>query len=169
MADVAFAQDFAERWVAAWNSRDADQILALCSDEITYADSAFEHEAHGKTEARRLIAETIEAFPDLRFEVVSGPYVDARGERAALVWRMDAHMLGDSGGFAPTGGHVVGLGVDLYGFREGRLAHYHALYDTADFGRQMGLIPPRGSRAERAMIRLQRLGAKRARRKNARP
>ena len=163
--DAAFVSDFVDRWVGAWNSRDPDQVLALCSNEITYADSAFEHEAHGKTEARRLIAETIEAFPDLRFEVVSGPYVD--GERAALVWRMDAHMLGESGGFAPTGGHVVGLGVDLYEFREGRLAHYRALYDTADFGRQMGLIPPRGSRPERVMIRLQRLGARRARRKNA--
>ena len=166
-AAAAFVRDFADRWIAAWNSRDPDQILALCSDDISYADPAFEEEAHGKEAARRLVEETIAAFPDLRFDRVSGPYVEVEGERAALVWRMDAHMLGETGGFAPTGGHVVALGVDLFEFRDGNLVGYRALYDAAEFGRQMGLIPPRGSRPERVMIRLQRLSARRARRKNA--
>jgi len=41
--------------------------------------------------------------------------------------------------------------------RDGRIARYRAFYDMNELARQLGLVPPVGGRAERAMVALQRL------------
>jgi hypothetical protein len=56
-------------------------------------------------------------------------------------------------------------GVDLWTMRDGRIARYRAFYDLNDLARQLGIAPPVGSRAERAMVRLQRVQAPILRRK----
>jgi hypothetical protein len=48
--------------------------------------------------------------------------------------------------------------------RDGRIARYRAFYDMNDLARQLGLVPPAGGGAERAMVTLQRLRARLARR-----
>jgi hypothetical protein len=44
--------------------------------------------------------------------------------------------------------------------RDGRIARSRAFYDLNDLARQLSIAPPPGSRAERAMVRLQRLQAR---------
>jgi hypothetical protein len=56
-------------------------------------------------------------------------------------------------------------GVDLWTMRDGRIARYRAFYDLNDLARQLAIAPPAGSRAEQAMVRLQRLQAPILRRK----
>jgi len=70
----------------------------------------------------------------------------------------------DPPGFAPTGLTMEVTGVDLWEFRDGRLCRYRAFYDMNDLARQLGIVPPPGSRAERGMVALQRLQARLARR-----
>jgi hypothetical protein len=48
--------------------------------------------------------------------------------------------------------------------RDGRIARYRAFYDMNDVARQLGIAPPAGSRAERAVVALQRLQARLAKR-----
>jgi hypothetical protein len=71
----------------------------------------------------------------------------------------------DPPGFAPTGRSMEVEGVDLWMMRDGRIARYRAFYDINDLARQLGIAPPAGSRADRAMVRLQRLQAPILRRK----
>jgi hypothetical protein len=44
--------------------------------------------------------------------------------------------------------------------RDGRIARYRAFYDVNDLARQLAIAPSPGSRAEQAMVRLQRLQAR---------
>ena len=55
-------------------------------------------------------------------------------------------------------------GVDLWTMRDGRIALYRAFYDMNDVARQLGIVPAPGSRAEQAMVALQRLQARLQRR-----
>jgi hypothetical protein len=51
-------------------------------------------------------------------------------------------------------------GVDHWWFRDDLVARYRAAYDSTGLSRQLGLVPERDSRAERALVGLQRVGAR---------
>jgi steroid delta-isomerase-like uncharacterized protein len=169
MVDEAFVNNFVERWVAGWNAHDADQLLSLCTDDIRWYDPVLPETIQGHEPIREFLASTWRGFPDLTFEIVGTPYVQFAEEAAALHWRVHGTMLGpiEPPGVAPTGARVEGDGMDLYGFRGGQLSEYTTVYDLAGWMRAMGLLPEPGSRTERVGLVFQRLGARKARRRNA--
>lgn len=65
-----------------------------------------------------------------------------------------------SPGFAPTGRSFDIDAVDVYTFREEKVAHYQGRYDIAELMRQLGVLRARGSRGEKTLVMMQRLGAK---------
>jgi hypothetical protein len=65
---------------------------------------------------------------------------------------------------APTGRRFEIEGVDRYEMRDGLIARYATFYDASDMSRQLGVLPPPGSRAEGAMMRLQHVQARFVRR-----
>jgi steroid delta-isomerase-like uncharacterized protein len=168
--DEAFVRDFVARWQDAWNSHDPERVAALCTEDIVLTDPALPEPARGHDAVKRYLEDVWRAFPDLTIATPDPPFVDVDRRRAALPWRIGGTMLGraEPSGFAPTGAHVEVQGVDLYEFRDGLLARIHTHYDLMDWGRQLGLVPAHGSRAERLAVRLQRLGAGRQRRRNTR-
>jgi steroid delta-isomerase-like uncharacterized protein len=164
--DAARVRSFAERWVGAWNARDPDQILSLCTDDVVWFDPVLPEAIRGHAPVREFLESTWRGFPDLRFSAVGAPYVNLDEEAAALRWRVSGTMLGpiEPPGLAPTGARVEGEGLDLYRFRGDLLAEYTTVYDLSAWMRSMGLLPKRGTRAERVGVLFQRLGARRARR-----
>lgn len=64
-------------------------------------------------------------------------------------------------GLAPTGRAVESAGVDVATLdAEGRIIHLVSYYDGAQIMRDLGVLPARGSRAERALARLASLPAR---------
>ena len=55
-------------------------------------------------------------------------------------------------GIAPTGQHVTLTGLDLLRVRDGLIVHNDAFTDGLGLARQLGLMPPQGSRADSAML-----------------
>lgn len=165
-----FVRDFIARWQNAWNSHEPELVAALCTEDVWLSDPALAEPAQGRAAVREYLEDVWRAFPDLTIATPDAPFVDVAKQRAALPWRIAGTMLGrvEPSGFAPTGARVEVQGVDLYEFRDGLLARVHTHYDLMDWARQLGLAPAHGSRAERMAVRLQRLGAGRQRRKNAR-
>ena len=80
-------------------------------------------------------------------------------------WRLRGRHVGDYLGFAPTGHSMEVEGVDLWTMRDGRIARYRAFYDMNDVARQLAIAPAPGSRAEKAVVALQRLQARMLRRR----
>ncbi|MGH7721189.1 MAG: hypothetical protein ACREON_20405, partial [Gemmatimonadaceae bacterium] len=57
-------------------------------------------------------------------------------------------------GLKATGRRVTSAGVDVATLdNEDRIAHLVSYYDGAEIMRQLALLPPRGSRVERALLR----------------
>lgn len=157
----SFITEFGHRWLVAWNDRDGEALAALCTDDVEFFDPAIQT-VHGRAAVADWLRQCERAFPDYRFEEPEPPYLASDRPKAIVPWRMLGTNTGplDPPGFAPTGKSVVIEGVDHWWFRDGLIARYRADYDMAGVMRQLGLMPPPGSKAEQAMVRLQRLGAR---------
>jgi steroid delta-isomerase-like uncharacterized protein len=154
---------FVERYSAAWNGRDASAMDALVTDDVVWFDPALPQPARGKAAVRTFMEDSWRSFPDLRFSEPDPPFLVEQGDRVAWAWRMRGTFCGapiDPPGFAPTGRTMDVPGIDEWVMRDGRIAHYRAYYDANDLARQLGIVPERGSGAERAMVALQRIQAR---------
>lgn len=160
--DLEWQRGFAERYLAAWNSHEPERLFALMTDDVIYDDAAWPERMHGHDEIRPFLASIWRAFPDLELEVVEGPYLLGDAPKVANRWRGRATFGGqlDPPGFAPTGARVAFEGVDFQEYRDGRIARLRIAFDSMELGRQLGLMPERGSRAERTMVTMQRAGAR---------
>lgn len=164
--DPAFVEDFAHRWLDAWNRQDGTGVAALCTEDVEFTDPAI-GTVHGRAAVVAWVETCARGFPDLRFEETEPPYVATDRPKMIGPWRMTGTNNGplDPPGFAATGRFVVVEGVDHGWFRDGLVERYRGDYDTAGMLRQLGLVPPRGSRGEHAMVALQRAGVRLLRRK----
>ena len=162
--DEAFARDFAERWQVAWNSRRAEEVTALCTDDVLWDDPLTEGPERGKAAVAAYLEEVWRTFPDLQFTWPEAPFSSFDGTKLACHWRVTGTMLGPAApGFAPTGRTVQADGVDLLELRDGLVCDYVGFFDARGMAQQIGVLPPSGSRAERLAVLLQRLGRRFAR------
>lgn len=159
-------QAFTECYVAAWNACDVSGMADLITEDVVWADPALPEPACGVPAVQEFMRMSFRAFPDLRFSEPDPPHVTANGEQVSWAWTMEGTMTGsvDNPGFAPTGRRMRVDGVDLWTMQDGRISRYRAFYDATDLARQLGIMPPSGSRAERLMVALQRLQARFVRR-----
>jgi steroid delta-isomerase-like uncharacterized protein len=156
-----FARDFADRWQVAWNSLRAEEVTALCTDDIIWDDPLTESPERGKAAVAAYLEQVWRTFPDLNFTWPEGPYCSFEGTKLACHWRVTGTMLGPiDPGFAPTGRTVQSDGVDLLELRDGLVCNYEGFFDARGMAQQIGVLPPPGSRAERLAVVLQRLGAR---------
>jgi predicted ester cyclase len=110
----------------------------------------------GHADVREFIGSTLRGFPDLRFEIVDGPFIQADEAKAAFYWKGSATHTGpiDPPGLAPTGRRIEMEGGDFHEYRDGRLVRLRIVFDLADTMRQLGVLPEPGTRAERLTMRL---------------
>ncbi len=144
------AEQIARAYFAAIDAHDLDAAVAL------WAPGGREHvrgqvDGVAPDDVREFIGSLLRAVPDLRLEVVSTTTED---ERCAVQWRMRGAFAGDRGvrGVEPNGAPILLEGVDLITVRDGLIAANDAFSDGLTFAEQVGLLPARGSAAERGML-----------------
>jgi steroid delta-isomerase-like uncharacterized protein len=145
-------------YIAAWNERDAERIASFFTEAAVYDDRGAGGVARGRNQIREFVERVHRGFPDLHFELVRA----AHGEDfTAAEWRSRMTHRGEIDGLAATGRVVESGGVDVATLDdEGRIAHLVSYYDGAAIMRDLGVLPARGSRAERLLARLASLPAR---------
>jgi glyoxylase-like metal-dependent hydrolase (beta-lactamase superfamily II)/predicted ester cyclase len=89
------------------------------------------------------------SFPDFEFKVVENTVQD---DRAAVRWEARATFTGTPfQGVEATGAKLFLEGVDVLIVRDGRIVENNAFADGMTVARQLGLMPPEGSKAELGM------------------
>jgi steroid delta-isomerase-like uncharacterized protein len=158
--DLDFLAGFTERWEAAWNSHQPDRLLDLMTEDIVYDDDAWPTTMRGHGDVRAFVTSVWRAMPDLEFRMVEGPFPDPVRPVATFYWKGTGTFTGplDPPGFAPTGARFEIDGFDLQEYRDGRVCRLRIVTDMMEASRQLGLMPPQGSRVEKAGAAAQRLG-----------
>jgi predicted ester cyclase len=107
------------------------------------------------------------AIPDLRFELLEGPYLAEDGRRAAARVRVSGTATGplEPPGFAPTNARLKTEFAGFYELEGERIRRERAILNMNDVGVQIGALPAPGSRGEMLAVAIQRLTARRMRRR----
>jgi steroid delta-isomerase-like uncharacterized protein len=102
------------------------------------------------TTYREWFADLFAAFPDWEFEILD---LVSEGEKAAVRWRATGTFDGTASfnGVHPNGAKVDVTGCDLLTIRDGKIQRNEAYMNGMEMAQQLGLLPPQGSPAERAM------------------
>jgi steroid delta-isomerase-like uncharacterized protein len=150
--------EFSARYLRAWNTHDEEGVLALLTPDVVYSDSSWPTTMRGHDEVRRFLRHAWRAFPDMRFELIDGPYTMG-DNKAAFWWRGNGTMTGrlDPPGFAATGKSWQVEGADFHEYRDGRISHLRIVFNLVEASQQVGLMPGPGSVGERVSVALQRL------------
>jgi steroid delta-isomerase-like uncharacterized protein len=165
MGDV---QGLMDRWVAAWNEHDAEAMAACLSDDVLYVDPGARPDPvmRGPEAVKDFARRLWRSSPDLTFEVVE-LFVSDDERVVTMHWRTRGTFTEplDPPGFAPTGGEIAMEGYDRNEVDDGLFVKHQAFYDQFALGSQIGALPEPGSLGEKLGLFMQRLAAKRMRRK----
>lgn len=103
----------------------------------------------GRHEVRSFFFEVFAAFPDLETTVTR---LVAGDSLASVEWRMEGNFTGAPfQGIEANGKRVELRGIDLLEIEGGQITGNTAYYDGMAFARNVGMMPPQDSGAERAM------------------
>jgi steroid delta-isomerase-like uncharacterized protein len=130
-------------------NRDLEALAGFWDDD-TVEDIVPVGIYRGQAEIREFFSQFLAAFPDLEVTV---DRVVADAGTAAVQWRITGTFEG--GPFLdiePNGNLIEMRGCDMMEIEDGRLRRNTVFYDGAGFARAIGLLPPRESGAERAMV-----------------
>jgi steroid delta-isomerase-like uncharacterized protein len=102
-------------------------------------------------------ADEIAAYFDELFAAVPDLHIDVRdvvehGEHVFAHWHLTGtHSGAPYFGIEPTGRKLAIDGIDHFVIRDGKLESNFVVYDQMQYARQIGLMPPDGSPADRAL------------------
>jgi hydroxyacylglutathione hydrolase len=160
--DAATTEEVARRYFAAVAARDVDAMVAC------WRGGGVDR-LHGQADliapdgVRAWFEELFAAIPDSSFEVIATTTED---DRCAVRWRLTGTFAGPSEwqGIVPTGSRIELDGCDVVQVADGLVVANEAYTDGMTIARQLGVLPPRDSGAERGMTALTNLRTRLARR-----
>lgn len=165
--DGQFARHFLERLYAAVNAHDANAVTTLCCEGVVWEDPAAPEALHGREAVYRFHRDMMfRAIPDVKIQLVDGPYLALDGTSVAARSRISGTMTGPLSppGFAPTGGAIEFETAEFLQFDGDLLARQTVVLDMLGLARQIHAVPKAGSLGDRFGVWLQHIAARRARR-----
>ncbi|HZV72475.1 MAG TPA: MBL fold metallo-hydrolase [Conexibacter sp.] len=160
--DPAATEEVARRYFAAVAAREVEAMVAC------WRGGGVDR-LHGQAElvapdgVRAWFEELFAAVPDAAMEVVQ---TTTEGDRCAVRWRMTGTFAGPGTwqGLVPTGGQLDLEGCDVVQVADELVVGNEAYVDGMTIARQLGVLPPRDSGAERGLTALTNLRTRLARR-----
>jgi len=132
----------------AMANRDVDAMLAHWGDDGV-EDVVPVGVIRGREELRGFLSELFAAMPDASMTITR---LIAGDEDCAVEWRFEGTFNGAPFmGIEPTGSPVELREVSVIELKDGKIVGVTAYFDGASFARQIRLLPPDGSGADRAM------------------
>jgi steroid delta-isomerase-like uncharacterized protein len=102
----------------------------------------------GPEEIARYFEDAFAAIPDFHMEVLT---IAEQGEDVFVHWRLTGTHGGPLLGIEPTGKKLAIDGMDHFVVRDGKVVSNFVVFDQMQYGRQLGMMPPPGSTADKAV------------------
>ncbi len=155
---MASTSDIAKSYFQALNAHDLDAAVALWEpggidrfvgqEELTAPDGI-----------RDYFSALFAAFPDFSLEVLD---LTTGRNRTAVRWRGTGTFAGPGTfqGFMPNAARIEIEGCDVLTVNDDKITHNDAYLDGAALARQLGFLPPAGSKADARLTRIANLRTK---------
>jgi SnoaL-like protein len=149
------------------DEHDSAGVRTAFTEDAVYEDDGAPEPVRGHAELERFFSGVWRAFPDFRVELLEGPYLSEDGSGFAVLGRISGTMTGplDPPGLAPTGTRIEAEFAGFYEPGGNRIRRGRIVMNVNDFATQLGAAPKPGSGGERLGVLLQRLQARRTRRR----
>jgi steroid delta-isomerase-like uncharacterized protein len=136
-----------EVFTEVMNRRDADALLEYWAEDIV--EEMPTGTLRGRAAVRDHFAGVFAALPDFKIET---EHIFGEGEQVFVQWTITGTFSGEKWmGIEPTGTAIEINGMDCFTMRDGVAIHNAVRFDTADFARQLGMLPAQQSTADRGM------------------
>ena len=155
---MASTSEIAKRYFDALSAHDLDAAVA-CWAPDGVDRFVGQQELIAPAGVREYFATLFRAFPDFEFEMLE---LTTYRNRTAVRWRARGTFAGPGmfQGFLPNGARLDIEGCDVVQVTDDLITHNDAYVDGADIARQLGVLPPTGSKAEARLARLANLRTK---------
>jgi steroid delta-isomerase-like uncharacterized protein len=149
---MASTAEIAKRYFDALAAHDLDAAVA-CWAPGAVDRLVGQQELIAPEGIREYFSALFEAFPDLQLEIID--LTTSRG-RTAVRWRARGTFAGPGSfqGLAPNGAQIEIEGCDLVAVADDKIQRNDAYLDSGDIARQLGVLPPVGSKAETRLTKL---------------
>jgi steroid delta-isomerase-like uncharacterized protein len=139
-----------ESFEALFNRRDFDAVRPFWTESSVDHFLALGIDVRGPERLEAFFRELFAAVPDYRMTIEN---IVEDDRHAAVQWTGTGTFKGESfQGLEPTGKRITLRGCDVMRFTtEGKLDENTVYYDGAEFARQIGILPPRGSAMDKGM------------------
>jgi steroid delta-isomerase-like uncharacterized protein len=133
-----------------FDRRDVDAVRALWTEESVDHFLALGVDARGPEQLAAFFTEFLAAVPDWKMTIEN---IVEDDRHAVVQWTGSGTFDGGPfQGIEPTGKRITMRGCDVVRFTEdGKLEENTVYYDGAEFARQIGMLPPRDSMADKGM------------------
>jgi hydroxyacylglutathione hydrolase len=156
---LATTSETAKQYFAALDAHDLDAATALWEPGAIDRMVGEGLNLPAPDGVREYFGALFAAFPDFRFEILE---MTTARERTAVRWCARATFAGPGSfqGFEPNGARIEVEGCDVVRVKDGRIVGNDAYFDGASLARQLGFLPPAGSRAEVRLAQLANVGTR---------
>ena len=129
-----------EKWVAAWNSHDVDDIASFYTDDGIHEDVAVGSVFHGKDEIKKGISPLFSACPDFKMELKS---IFGNDDRVATEWVQTGTQTEAFGDLKipATGKSFSVHGASITTLSRGKIARNSDYWNLLTMLQQIGLLP----------------------------
>lgn len=135
------------RWAFdALNARDLAAVRQLWTDNTV--ERFPDQTCRGAEQIAAYFDATFVAIPDWQFDVVG---IAEQGDDVFVRWHSTGTHTGPLSGIAPTGKPIEIDGIDHFVVRDGKVESNFVVVDQMQSARQIGMMPPDGSAADKAM------------------
>ena len=131
----------------AINAHDVGALRGLWAEDVEerFPDKT----CRGRDELAAHFEGLFTALPDFHMELVHSV---EDGDTVFARWKLTAtHTGGQFNGIDATGKAIAVDGMDHFTLRDGQVASNFVVFDQMEVGRRLGLLPPDGSQADRAL------------------
>lgn len=138
-ADVL--ETYPQRYFDAWNQRDVGTALQVVHPKVHWTDPLAPAPMTDHDAVAAFFGGAWQGFPDIHFEALGHPLVDAAAGRVACTWRMTGTHTGEFPPGAPVSGNPFEVvGTDVWEVDpDGRAITVAAFYDSLTLLRAIGL------------------------------
>jgi steroid delta-isomerase-like uncharacterized protein len=128
------------------NQHDVRPLRQFWNDETV--ERFPDRTCRGADEIARYFEDAFTAIPDFHMEVIA---MAEEGEHVFVHWRLTGTHRGPLLGIAATGKSLAIDGIDHFGMANGTVVSNFVVFDQMQYARQIGMMPPDDSPADRVV------------------